>query len=278
MKELFDEISIKTSIITTHQYSTSFSMGIKTLHPSIRKPIYAIYGFVRLGDEIVDSFHDYDKEKLFSRFKEDVYSAIENKISLNPILNSFQHVVHRYQIDREIIEAFIYSMEQDLHKKEYLLQEYEKYILGSAEVVGLMCLRVFCKDNDELYNKLKVSAMKLGSAYQKINFLRDIKADYFDLGRTYFPSIDLKNFNNTEKEKIMEDIESDFKQGIVGIKMLPRTSRFGVYMSYMYYYNLLNKVKRISPQVLLQKRTRISNLNKYFLFLQAWIRYNLGFI
>ena len=278
MKELFDDISIGTSTLLTRRYSTSFSLGIRLLHSCLRDSIYSIYGFVRLGDEIVDSFSGFDQKKLFSRFKEDVNAAINDKISLNPILNSFQHVVHQYQLDRELIDTYINSMELDLYKTKYETEGYKKYILGSAEVVGLMCLKVFCEGDHEKYDKLKEPAMKLGSAYQKINFLRDIKADYITLGRSYFPDIDMEKFNDAEKKKIEKDIENDFKDGLKGIRMLPATSQFGVYLSYVYYYALFKKVKLIPASVLMKQRIRIPNYRKYFLLLWAWARFKLGFI
>ena len=226
---LFDEISLKCSKITTHSYSTSFTLGILSLNKKYRNPIYAIYGFVRFADEIVDSFHDYDKETLLNNFTAETYKAIEQKISLNPILNSFQLAVNVYKIDKELIDCFLHSMQMDLNpSKEYTQEKYKEYILGSAEVVGLMCLRVFCEGNNEMYQDLKPSAMKLGSAFQKINFLRDLKADYYTLGRAYFPSFNLSQFDVKSKSDIEADIEIDFKEGYQGIKKLPKGSRLGV--------------------------------------------------
>ncbi|MBN2275644.1 MAG: phytoene/squalene synthase family protein [Bacteroidales bacterium] len=281
MKKIFDEISIKTSSLITLRYSTSFSMGIKLLHKSLRDPIFAIYGFVRLGDEIVDSFHGFDQKTLFYRFKEDVYAAIRDKISLNPVLNSFQHVVHQYHIDSELIDAFIKSMELDLYKKQYDAKDFKEYILGSAEVVGLMCLKVFCNSNSSnagLYDKLKEKAMKLGSAYQKINFLRDIQADHKILGRNYFPGINMEKFSESDKKNIEQDIEKDFREGLEGIKLLPAPSKFGVYLSYVYYFTLFKMIKQIPASLLLKQRFRIPDYRKYILLCKSWITFKLGII
>ncbi|MBN2348243.1 MAG: phytoene/squalene synthase family protein [Bacteroidales bacterium] len=276
MKELFDKVSEKTSVLTTRTYSTSFSLGIFFLGRKLRMPIYSIYGFVRLGDEIVDSFQNYNKVKLLNDFKRDVYDAIDNKISLNPILNSFQHTVHKYNIDMELIDMFIRSMEMDLDKNSYDSDKYKKYIFGSAEVVGLMCLKVFCETNENQYNTLKPYAMSLGAAFQKINFLRDINADYFGLGRLYFPDIQINQFSDMEKEKIEEDIERDFKKGLEGIKKLPKSARFGVYLSFRYYYGLFKKIKKTPLAVILQKRVRISDEKKYYLLVRSVMKYSLG--
>lgn len=278
MKALYDKVSFKTSMLTTHTYSTSFSMGIRFLNLRLHNAIYAIYGFVRLGDEIVDSFHEHDKDILFKEFRQDVYHAIKRKISLNPILNSFQHIVHRYQIDMELIDLFLDSMEMDLHPPQYNTAQYKKYILGSAEVVGLMCLKVFCNGNQQAYSELKPYAMALGSAYQKINFLRDIKADYQHLGRTYFPNINISQFNDNEKSEIIKDIETDFRKGFEGIKKLPNNAKFGVYLSYNYYYNLLKKIKRIPSTEILKRRVRISNLRKYYLLARSVFDYKMKLI
>ncbi len=266
------------SEITTKKYSTSFSMGISFLHKSIHKPIYAIYGFVRFADEIVDSFHGFDKENLLEDFKKQTYDAIEKGISLNPILNSFQWAVNEYRIPLELVETFLRSMEMDLEKREYDAEKYAQYILGSAEVVGLMCLKVFVNGDEQEYERLKPSAMKLGSAFQKINFLRDLKADYQELGRTYFPGIDLNEFNNTVKKEIEADIEVDFREGYEGIKQLPKNARFGVYMAYIYYYKLFSKIKATPPQVILQERVRIPNNKKYRIFLKSYLKHNLNLI
>lgn len=278
MKQLFDTISHEMSMLTTKRYSTSFSLGISFLHKDLHKPIYAVYGFVRFADEIVDSFHDFDKEHLLQDFKRQTYEAIANKISLNPILNSFQWAVNTYNIPLELIDTFLQSMEMDLKKMTYDEQKYQQYILGSAEVVGLMCLKIFVRGNEDDYERLKEPAMKLGSAFQKINFLRDLKADYFELGRTYFPGIDLKQFNATVKREIELDIEQDFKAGQEGIRLLPKDARFGVYMAYVYYYKLFQKIKSTQPEVILNERVRIPNNKKYSLFVFSYLRHNLNMI
>ncbi len=278
MKQLFDDISHDISQLTTKKYSTSFSLGISFLHESLQKPIYAVYGFVRFADEIVDSFHGFNKEKLLADFKRQTYSAIEEGISLNPILNSFQWAVRKYSIPLELIETFLNSMEMDLEKNVYDNANYEQYILGSAEVVGLMCLKIFVDGDESEYNRLKPSAMKLGSAFQKINFLRDLRADYQELGRTYFPGIDLNDFNGNVKKEIEADIEIDFKLGYEGIKQLPKNARFGVYMAYVYYYKLFNKIKITPAEVILNERIRITNNKKYRLFLTSFLRHNLNLL
>ena len=247
MKHIYDNISQECSKNTTQTYSTSFSLGIKALNKELHQPIYNIYGFVRLADEIVDTFHDYNKLELLSRFKQDTINAIEDKISLNPILNSFQETVNRYQIDWSLIEAFLNSMEMDLEEQVYDKEKYQLYILGSAEVVGLMCLRVFVQGNDDDYNKLKPFAMKLGSAFQKVNFLRDANSDFQGLGRTYFPDVNMFDFTEAEKRKIENDIEDDFKTALTGIKMLPYSSKGGVYLAYRYYYDLFSALLSTVP-------------------------------
>lgn len=278
MKKLFDEVSYKASKITTKTYSTSFSFGILALHKSLRKSIYNIYGFVRFADEIVDSFHDYDKIILFNKFKDDAFFAIDNKISLNPILNSFQETVNTYSIDLSLINNFLDSMEMDLSKRSYNKENYNNYIHGSAEVVGLMCLKVFVNGNEQLYNKLKPTAMSLGSAFQKINFLRDANIDYSLLGRSYFPGVQLDDFSQSDKIKIEKDIEKDFKDALVGIKMLPSSSRGGVYLSYLYYYHLFKKIKHLSPSRILEDRIRIPNLEKLALMFKASLKNQLNLI
>jgi 15-cis-phytoene synthase len=276
MKELFDMISRKSSKMTTVTYSTSFSMGIRFFSRRFHDPIYGIYGFVRFGDEIVDSFHGFDKEKLLNRFAEDTYTAIEDKISLNPILNNFQYVVNTYGIERELIEQFLKSMMMDLDKVVYDQKGYEEYILGSAEVVGLMCLRVFSEGNSAEYEELKRPAMRLGSAFQKINFLRDLKDDVRGLGRTYFPGIDMSSFDETIKKNIEKDIEKDFQDGLSGIRRLPKGARFGVYVAYMYFYTLLKKIRRTSAEHLISKRIRVSNGQKYGLLILAYLKHKLN--
>lgn len=269
MKQLFDELSRECSRITTKKYSTSFSLGILFLHKRMHSPIYSIYGFVRLADEIVDSFHGFNKEYLLQSFKKQSTEAIKNKISLNPILNSFQEVVHRYNIPQDLIESFLSSMEMDLGKKNYADDEYKKYIFGSAEAVGLMCLCVFTEGNKNLFTELKAFAMKLGAAFQKVNFLRDVKSDNLELGRTYFPDVDLKCFSVADKIKIEQEIESDFKEALQGILMLPASSRRGVFLAYYYYYMLFRKIKRLSPQGILQQRIRIPDYEKFLLLLKS---------
>lgn len=278
MKELFDKVSYKTSKLTTHSYSTSFSLGTRFLGPSIRQAIYNIYGFVRFADEIVDTFHDYDKAYLLDKFKRDTYEAIEHGISLNPILNSFQQAVNDYNIDRELIDTFLESMEMDLHKNTYNQEGYEKYILGSAEVVGLMCLKVFVNNNEKLYKELEYPAMRLGSAFQKINFLRDLQADFNGMGRTYFPGVDLSNFNEETKREIEADIRKDFEDGYAGILKLPKEARFGVYMAYIYFFNLLKKIERTPAHQILGQRIRIPDNQKYALFVGSLVRHQLNLL
>ncbi|MFN0202234.1 MAG: phytoene/squalene synthase family protein [Bacteroidia bacterium] len=278
MRILFDQISHATSKNITRTYSTSFSMAIALLENKIQQDVYNIYGFVRLADEIVDTFHDQDKEKLLTQMIEQTWEAIEMKFSLNPVLYSFQETVHRYQIDHELIRLFLESMEMDLNKHLYDQAKYEKYIVGSAEVVGLMCLKVFCYGNQESYDALRYSASRLGAAFQKINFLRDLKADYEGLGRTYFPNVSFSHFDEKAKREIEEDIEKDFQDGFEGIKQLPKGSRFGVYVAYIYYYNLFDKIKKIHASRIMEERIRISDRRKYSLFMTSYIRNQIGFL
>lgn len=280
MKQIFDNLSHEMSTLTTKRYSTSFSLGISFLQKDLQKPIYAVYGFVRFADEIVDSFHDFDKAELLADFKKQTYDAIEKGISLNPILNSFQWAVNKYQIPHALIDTFLDSMEMDLdtEKMTYDQLKYEKYILGSAEVVGLMCLKIFVRGDEKAYNQLTDSAMKLGSAFQKINFLRDLKADYHELGRTYFPGINLNEFNASVKKEIEEDIAKDFHDGYEGIKKLPKDARFGVYIAYVYYYKLFQKIKGAAADTILNERVRIPNNKKYSLFVFSYLRHNLNLI
>lgn len=278
MKALFDNFSETTSKIVTRQYSTSFSMGIRFLDKSFQGPIYGIYGFVRLADEIVDSFHDYNKAELLEEFKRDTYSSIERKISLNPILNSFQKVVHDFQIEKELIDAFLKSMEMDLEKKEYTEEGYKEYILGSAEVVGLMCLRVFTEGDRKFYEELKPYAMALGSAFQKINFLRDLNADYLGMGRVYFPNVNLSELDEKIKKEIEDDIEIDFNKGLQGIKKLSKKARLGVYVAYIYYRSLFNKIRNVHPQHILETRVRIPNPQKVMLFAGSYVRNHLNLL
>ncbi len=276
MKQLFDELSYSVSKITTQKYSTSFSLGILALKPSIRNAIYAIYGFVRLADEIVDSFHEYDKEKLLNRLKIETQNALEEKISLNPILQSFQETVHKYEIDTVLIEQFLNSMEMDLQKIDYNSALYDKYIFGSAEVVGLMCLQVFTEGNKEKFQELKPYAMKLGSAFQKINFLRDLKDDYQILGRTYFPNVDMAVFDNHIKCQIEQEIEEEFKEALIGIKKLPNSSMFGVYLAYKYYISLFRKIKRKTSSEILNNRIRVSDPQKIVVAFKSYVRYKIA--
>jgi phytoene synthase len=278
MKQLFDNVSHEMSKLTTKRYSTSFSMGISFLEKELQNPIYAVYGFVRFADEIVDSFHGYDKSELLNDFKTQTYTAIEKGISLNPILNSFQWAVNKFAIPLELIETFLQSMEMDLNKQTYDEAKYELYILGSAEVVGLMCLKIFVNGSEAEYQRLKPAAMKLGSAFQKINFLRDLNDDFNELGRTYFPGINLKDFDCDIKKEIEENIELDFKMGFEGIKQLPKNARFGVYMAYIYYYKLFNKIKATPAKIILQERVRIPNNKKYRLFITSYVKHNLNLI
>ena len=274
MKAIFDKVSNDCSEITTKSYSTSFSLGIKILDKRLHNPIYGIYGFVRFADEIVDSFHNYNKKELFNKYKNDTYLGINNKISLNPIINSFQEVVNKFKIDHSLIESFLNSMEMDLEDQNYDENTYKKYILGSAEVVGLMCLTIFVNGDQNKYNELKPYAMKLGSAFQKINFLRDANDDYKALGRTYFPEVNMENFNKSDKLKIENEIENEFIEGFKGIRMLPNTSKGGVYLAYKYYYNLFKKIKKIPAQQILEKRTRISNFRKFTILVSSMIKYH----
>ncbi len=279
MKSLFDNVSYKCSQTVTQSYSTSFSSATKMLAPNIRQDIYNIYGFVRFADEIVDSFHNYPKATLFDDFERQMYDAIKNKISLNPILNSFQETVHKYNIEPELYEAFMKSMRLDLTKKVYLSdQEYKEYIYGSADVVGLMCLRVFVKGNKKQYNNLKDSAMRLGSAFQKVNFLRDLKADFEGLDRTYFPNADLKNLNEESKQQIITEIELDFIEAKKGISKLPIEARFGVYTAFLYYQKLLKKLKKTPSSKLKESRIRVPNYQKFSLLAQGYLNYRLNLI
>lgn len=279
MKSLFDTVSEECSKRVTHRYSTSFSMATRMLANSIRQDIYNIYGFVRCADEIVDTFHDYNKEDLFNKFEYDLELAIDNRISLNPILNAFQYTFHKYNLDKEHVDAFMKSMRMDLHKTTYLTdEEYKAYIYGSADVVGLMCLMVFVKGDIEKFNELKNSAMALGSAFQKVNFLRDLKADHDNLNRTYFPNTDLNNLDEQAKLEIIDDIEKDFAEGIQGIKKLPMEARFGVFMAYRYYRQLLKKLKRTPALEIKNARIRVPNYKKVELLTRSYVKYQLNLL
>ena len=278
MTNLFDKISLETSKLVTKSYSTSFSLGILFLDKEIRNHIYSIYGFVRFADEIVDTFEGYDQEYLLTNFEKDLQNSITNKISLNPILNSFQKTYNQFNLSPDLTDKFMVSMAMDLNKKDYTQSSYEDYILGSAEVVGLMCLKVFLNGNNDKYEELKPYAMRLGAAFQKINFLRDLKADYEDLGRSYFPHLDIKNFNKSQKTLIEEEIAEDFKVALIGIKKLPKNSRQGVYLAYIYYEKLFLKIKKVSAQNILNERIRIPNFKKIILMVQSILRYKTNLL
>lgn len=277
-KALYDSVSFGSSKLTTRAYSTSFALGIRFLSKRFREPIYGIYGFVRLADEVVDTFHDFDKARLLARFREDTHQAIADGISLNPILNAFQSVVNRYRIPTYLIDTFLDSMEMDLEDRQYDQAEYERYILGSAEVVGLMCLCVFVEGDEKRYKELEYNAMRLGSAFQKINFLRDMQDDYDHLGRAYFPGVDMERFDGATKRAIEEDIQRDFEDGLVGIKRLPKDARFGVYMAYVYYQRLFLKIKAMPHHRIMRERVRIPNQRKYALFVGSYFRHQLNII
>ena len=276
--ELFHKVSHQCSRAVTLQYSTSFSSAIRLLHREMRTPIFNIYGFVRFADEIVDTFHEHNKQELLDLFRKETFDAIERGLSLNPILNSFQQTVNDYQIDHELIRAFFRSMESDLSRHQYDRQGYEEYIYGSAEVVGLMCLYVFCEGNKDLYDQLKSSARALGAAFQKVNFLRDIQSDFNDLSRIYFPGCDFHNFTENDKMQIESDIELDFARAYNGIIQLPMKSRFGVYVAYKYYYSLFNKIKSTEPKYMLQRRIRIANYHKAYIVFRASVKNGLRLI
>jgi len=279
MKKLFDSVSEDCSRSVTQSYSTSFSMATKMLDSSIRNHIYNIYGFVRFADEIVDSFHEYPKEELLNRFEDDLYFSLKNKISLNPILNSFQKTVNLFSIDKTLIASFLKSMRWDLEKKDYKTeQDYKDYIYGSADVVGLMCLKVFVKGDNTKYEELKPSAMALGSAFQKVNFLRDLKNDFQELDRTYFPNINFNNFDEDSKQSIIDDIEKDFKFALKGIFKLPDEARFGVYTAYKYYNKLLIKLKRTPSDSIQNKRIRVPNYQKLTVFARSYLKYRLNLL
>lgn len=276
MLELYSKVCHKCSQLITNKYSTSFSMGIRVFDKKLRPPIYAIYGFVRFADEIVDTFHDFPKAELLKRFRKDTYQAIEEGISLNPVLHAFQETVHTYNIELELIEAFLDSMEMDLFYVDYEQGLYKKYIYGSAEVVGLMCLRVFCEGDDEKYQELRAPACSLGAAFQKINFLRDMKSDYDERGRVYFPGVDFSKFTQEEKVMIEEDIKKDFDHAYTGIVKLPKSARFGVYLAYVYYTNLFYKIKGSSVNRVKSERIRVPDTKKVYLLLKTAVRSSLN--
>ena len=279
MKKIFDSISEDLSKVVTQKYSTSFTMATRLLHKSIRQDIYNVYGFVRIADEIVDTFHQYPKEKILDRFEKDVYISIDQKISINPILNSFQKTVNKYNIDLKLIDAFLKSMRWDLNKKVYEeVKDYKEYIYGSADSVGLMCLKIFVKGDDFLFNKLKEYAMALGSAFQKVNFLRDINADFETLERTYFPKLDVNKFDEISKKNIIDEIENDFKLALKGIFLLPNEARFGVYTAYRYYFKLLEKLKKTPSMKIKDSRIRVPDYQKALILLNCYLKYNLNII
>ncbi len=278
MMQLFHDVSRQCSKFTTNKYSTSFSGAIKLLHKDLQTPIYNIYGFVRFADEIVDTFHEFDKEELLREFKIETYKAIDRRISLNPILHSFQTTVNEYEIDLNLIEAFFKSMEYDLHKTTYDETDYKEYIYGSAEVVGLMCLNIFCERDLEKFENLKPAAQSLGAAFQKVNFLRDVKSDYLQLERTYFPDIDFRNFSSVIKKNIEDEIMEDFINAYNGITQLPFKARFGVYVAYKYYLSLFKKIKRTQAAKILDQRIRIPNYSKALILIKAGVKNRLNLI
>lgn len=279
MKKLFDQVSESCSRIVTESYSTSFTLATKMLDSSIRQDIYNIYGFVRFADEIVDSFHNYDKKELLNLFEKDLKKSIEDKISLNPILNSFQKTIHNYQIDYELIDSFLNSMKLDLDKKKYLTKkEFDQYVYGSADVVGLMCLKVFVKGNKNQYDNLRPYAMSLGSAFQKVNFLRDLRADHDGLNRSYFPNLNIDEFDEPSKKIILDEIDKDFRHALKGIFKLPSSARFGVYTAYKYYLKLLNKLRKTHPLKIKSSRIRVPNYQKVNVLARSYVRYRLNIL
>ena len=276
MMQLFNQTALECSKLITERYSTSFTLGIRTLDNKFHFPIYAIYGFVRYADEIVDTFHDFDKKFLLDKFREDTYEAIAQKISLNPVLQSFQWVVNQYQIERELIDAFLHSMEMDLAPQEYDAHLYEEYIYGSAEVVGLMCLRVFCEGDPVMFDQLKEGARRLGAAFQKVNFLRDLKSDFLERGRVYFPEVDFKLFSKEAKKCIEDDIQADFDAANLAIQQLPRSARMGVHLAYVYYLTLFNKIKDTPAARIQEERIRVPNFQKIALLAKTYLQFQLS--
>ncbi|SNC66893.1 Phytoene/squalene synthetase [Hymenobacter gelipurpurascens] len=272
---LFTETSLACSKLITSRYSTSFTLGIRTLDSRFHLPVYAVYGWVRWADEIVDTFHDHDKAALFADFRRQTDEALSTGLSLNPVLHAFQHMVKRYSIDREFIDAFLYSMEMDLDDRSYNQSLYERYIYGSAEVVGLMCLRIFCEGDEAMFERLREPARRLGSAFQKVNFLRDIRSDYEDRGRVYFPGVQYERFTDEVKREIEADIRADFEAGYAGIVQLPRAARLGVYLAYVYYLKLFHKIRQLSAARILGERVRVPDNTKLLLLLGSYFRYRL---
>ena len=279
MKSIFDKVSNDCSKLVIKRYSTSFYFSSSLLSKSIRQDIFNIYGFVRLADEIVDTFHEYPKKELLEDFESELWRSLDNKISLNPILNSFQHTVNKYSISKDLISSFLDSMKMDLEKKEYnSVEEYKKYIYGSADVVGLMCLKVFVRGSEDSYDDLSPFAISLGSAFQKVNFLRDLKDDSNILSRVYFPNVDMNNFNEKTKKEIILEIEKDFANAVKGIDKLPKNSKFAVYIAYRYYNKLLKKLKRTPSENIVKKRIRIHNLTKFIVIARSYVKYQLNLI
>lgn len=276
--KLYSTTTFECSKLITEHYSTSFTLGIKTLDKSLHYPIYAIYGFVRYADEIVDTFHDYDKKQLLDQFKSDTYEAIKRGISLNPVIHSFQDTVNRYNIGHDLIEAFLHSMEMDLYKEDYTEASYNEYIYGSAEVVGLMCLHVFTKGDLQEYERLREPARRLGAAFQKVNFIRDIKSDYKDRGRVYFPGVNFESFSGADKELIENDIRADFEAAYKGIIELPKTARLGVYLAYIYYLKLFRKITKLPASKVLSERIRIPDTRKLAILTKTYFMHRLNFI
>lgn len=276
--QLYRNTAFRCSSIITEAYSTSFSLGIRSLHKRFRNPIYGIYGFVRTADEIVDTFHGHDQERLLGEYRQDTWRAIERGISTNPVLQAFQEVVHQYDISYEMIDAFLRSMEMDLEKMQYERKNFEEYIYGSAEVVGLMCLKIFTEGNENLYEELKAPARSLGAAFQKINFLRDIQADFQDLGRMYFPGVDWYRFDNEQKARIEKEIEEDFGKAYSGIVRLPKDARLGVYLAYVYYLSLFKRIKRTPASRIMQTRVRVPDKQKLALFVQSYFRNSMNWV
>ncbi|KYG83444.1 phytoene/squalene synthase family protein [Roseivirga echinicomitans] len=275
MMDLFNQTSLECSKLITQRYSTSFTLGIKTLDKKFHLPVYAIYGFVRYADEIVDTFHDYDKKTLLQNFKIEAYKAIEDGVSFNPVLHAFQLVVNKYKIDLDLIEAFLHSMELDLEETTYDKIGYEQYIYGSAEVVGLMCLKVFCEGNQEQFDSLVAPAKKLGAAFQKVNFIRDIKSDYEERGRVYFPGVDFREFTKPTKDLIELDIQRDFDDALEGILRLPKGAKLGVYLAYRYYLKLFRKIKRLPASRIKQERIRIKDSMKMRILLMTYFQHRI---
>jgi 15-cis-phytoene synthase len=279
MKVYYDELSRELNKKITNKYSTSFSLGIRLLHSNLRQDVYSLYGYVRLADEIVDTFHDYDKATMLEEFRQETFRSIERGISVNPVVQAFQETVNKNNISHDLIDQFLVSMEMDLNPEMiYDTDSYNQYIYGSAEVVGLMCLKIFLEGDEVIYEKLKSHARSLGSAFQKINFLRDVKQDFFDLGRTYFPDVDFNDFTQKDKDSIEDDIEKDFQDAFIGIKQLPKKSRFGVYLAYVYYYSLFSKIKSKDSSEVLNHRIRVPNNQKYSILFTSYIRNALNLI